>query len=96
MQNALCYLGSDDDADQSRLHDDITVMDDALKRPWTVSKSYHRDPNPRPFWRERVCAEGNEHVVVGKDDYMISADGRLMPVRKNQPPPDLRYFDQPR
>jgi hypothetical protein len=26
----------------------------------------------------------------------LHPDGRLMPGRKNQPPPDLRYFDQPR
>jgi len=24
----------------------------------------------------------------------MSGDGKLMPVRKNQPPPDLRYFKQ--
>jgi hypothetical protein len=24
----------------------------------------------------------------------LSADGLLMPVRKDQPPPDLRYFKQ--
>ena len=26
---------------------------------------------------------------------MLSADGHLMPTRKDQPPPDLRYFQQP-
>jgi len=26
----------------------------------------------------------------------LSADGYLMPVKKDQPPPDLRYFNQPR
>ena len=31
-------------------------------------------------------------VRVGKENYMISGDGYLMPVRKDQPPPDLRYF----
>jgi hypothetical protein len=25
----------------------------------------------------------------------LSADGLLMPVKKGQPPPDLRYFNQP-
>jgi hypothetical protein len=29
---------------------------------------------------------------VGNEDYYISADGYLMPVKKNQAPPDLRYF----
>jgi Protein of unknown function (DUF4011) len=28
--------------------------------------------------------------------YFMSGDGMLMPVRKNQPPPDLRYFKQSR
>jgi len=27
---------------------------------------------------------------------MVSGDGYLMPVKKNQAPPDLRYFDQSR
>jgi hypothetical protein len=41
---------------------------------------------------EEVCAENNAHVSVGKEDYYVSSDGYLMPVRKGQPPPDLRYF----
>jgi hypothetical protein len=32
------------------------------------------------------------HVVVGKEEYFLSADGLLMPARKDQAPPDLRYF----
>jgi hypothetical protein len=35
-------------------------------------------------------------VEIAGQGYMISADGFLMPVRKNQPPPDLRYFKQTR
>jgi hypothetical protein len=27
---------------------------------------------------------------------MLSADGLLMPAKKDQPPPDLRYFNQRR
>jgi hypothetical protein len=34
--------------------------------------------------------------VVGKDDYFLSADGLLMPARKDQPPPDLKYFNRSR
>jgi hypothetical protein len=41
-----------------------------------------------------TCAENNPHVIIGKEGYMLSADGSLMPVRKNQPPPDLRSFNQ--
>ena len=31
-------------------------------------------------------------VKIGNDAYFVSADGRLMPVKKDQPPPDLTYF----
>jgi hypothetical protein len=33
-------------------------------------------------------------VRIGNDNYYLSAEGLLMPVRKDQPPPDLRYFKQ--
>jgi hypothetical protein len=36
--------------------------------------------------------DDNKHVQVGKEDYLLSADGLLMPVRKGQAPPDLKYF----
>ena len=39
-----------------------------------------------------VCAENNQHVHIGNENYMVSADGLLMPAKKNQDPPDLRYF----
>ena len=82
-----------DKADRNLLHDEITVIDHALTRPWTVIKSYRRDPNPRPDWPEDVCAENNLHVQIGKENYYLSADGLLMPTKKNQAPPDLRYFN---
>ena len=80
--------------DKSILHDEITVIDNALTRPWTVLREYHRNPAQRPVWREFICAEGNSlsHVQIGKENYFLSADGLLMPVRKGQHPPDLRYF----
>jgi hypothetical protein len=40
----------------------------------------------------RHCAENNAHIVIGKEDYFLSANGALMPTRKDQPPPDLHYF----
>jgi hypothetical protein len=83
-----------DKADPNFLHDDITVIDHALTRPWTVAKKFRRNPDPRPTWLEYNCAEGNEQVVIGKENYFLSADGFLMPARKNQAPPDLRYFKQ--
>ena len=31
-------------------------------------------------------------VAICKEAYFLSSDGMLMPVSKDQPPPDLRYF----
>jgi hypothetical protein len=76
------------------LYDEITTIDHALTRPWTVTKSYRRERNPT--WFPNECAEDNHHVTIGKDDYFISADGLLMPAKKDQAPPDLRYFRQSR
>jgi hypothetical protein len=69
------------------------VIDNALTRPWTVTKNYRRDPKKIfPEWNEENCPETNNHVAVGKDDYMVSAGGLLMPTKKGQKPPDLRHF----
>ncbi len=83
-----------DKADPNILYDEITTFDNALTRPWTATKKYRRVQNPRPVWRESVCAENNNHVEIGKQGYFLSADGFLMPTRKDQPPPDLKYFKQ--
>ena len=85
-----------DKADPNILHDEITVIDHALTRPWTVDKRYRRDPNPRPNWPEAYCTENNAQIFIGKENYFLSADGLLMPAKKDQPPPDLRYFKQTR
>jgi hypothetical protein len=66
----------------------------ALVRPpryfgeWSAEK--------HPVWRETVCAENNHHVVIGTENYFLSAEGYLMPAKKDQPPPDLRYFNKAR
>ena len=62
------------------LHDEFTVIDHALTRPWTTTKSYRRDRNV--LWVEDNCPENNNHVVVGKENYFLSADGFLMPTKK--------------
>jgi len=85
-----------DKSDPDVFHDEVTVIDHALTKPWTVTKSYRRAPDRRPNWREVVCAETNNHVTIGKQNYMVSPDGRLMPTSKDQPPPDLRYFNRNR
>ena len=74
------------------LHDEITVFDHALTRPWSVDKKYVRHPQAHPDWVEAYCTEGTAMVFVGKEAYWVSADGNLMPIRKDQPPPDLKYF----
>ncbi len=45
---------------------------------------------------EASCNESmnSSLIAIGRESYYMSADGMLMPVRKNQPPPDLRYFKQ--
>jgi hypothetical protein len=79
--------------DQSNiLHNEITVIDHALTRPWSVDKPFRHNPNPRPIWRESSCTEGNNQVLIGKENYFLSADGLLMPTKKDQSPPDLKYF----
>jgi hypothetical protein len=81
-----------DKANKNLLHDEITVIDHALTRPWTVTRDFRRNPNPRPDWPEFVCAEGNVYVEIEKQAYYLSADGLLMPMKKGQKRPDLRYF----
>ena len=83
-----------DKAKPDLLRNDITTVDHALARPYTVNKTYRREQTPR--WVEASCSENNQHVVIGKENYYVSADGYLMPARKDQAPPDLRYFNQVR
>ncbi len=81
-----------DKNDPKILHDEITVIDHALTRPWTVDKRYVRSANPNAQWPEFICNEYNGQVMIGGENYYLSAEGLLMPVRKDQPPPELKYF----
>jgi hypothetical protein len=83
-----------DKSNRNILVDEISVIDGYLTRPWTVAKNYRRDSKPQPVWVEEVCPENNPHILIGTDNYMLSADGYLMPARKGQKPPDLRYFQE--
>jgi hypothetical protein len=78
--------------DPNILHDEITVIDHALTRPWTVDKKYLHSSNPHPNWIIGSCGESSMLLGIGKEVYALSADGLLMPVKKDQAPPDLRYF----
>jgi hypothetical protein len=79
-----------DKSNPNILHDEITTTDNSLTRPWTVTKNYRREQNVT--WEENNCVEGNAYITVNKQVYVVSGDGHLMPSKKNQPPPDLRYF----
>jgi len=83
-----------DKTDPNLLHDVITVLDHALTGPWTVDKTFRRNANPQPDWPEDYCHVTNKRMVLGKEAYLLNEEGILMPVRKDQPPPDLRYFRQ--
>jgi hypothetical protein len=84
-----------DKADPNILYDEITTIDNALTRPWSVTKTYTRVPVKQPEWIEEVCAEGNSDVEIDHQGFFLSGDGSLMPAKKDQAPPDLRYFKQP-
>ena len=78
------------------LHDEITVLDHALTRPWSVDKTFRRGTKKFPNWGRNACTEGNNQIVIGAENYFLSAEGLLMPAKKDQAPPDLRYFKQTR
>jgi hypothetical protein len=81
-----------DKSDPNVLQDEITTIDHALTRPWTVTRKYRRDP--KAIWVETVCAEDNHQLRIGQQDYYIGADDNLLPTKKNQPAPDLKFFTQ--
>jgi hypothetical protein len=77
------------------IYNEVTVIDHALTRPWIVTKHYRRSPDPHPWWFEDNCAESNQHLRIQGEAYFLSADGFIMPAKKGQRPPDLKYFKQP-
>jgi hypothetical protein len=79
-----------DKANLDVLHDEITTTDNSLTRPWTVMKSYRRGRNTE--WVEMNCGESNNYVTIENQVYYIGGDGLLMPLKKGQPAPNLRYF----
>ena len=76
------------------LHNEIITTDHALTRPWTVTRSYRRDAQQtQPEWSEFICNEDTSQIQIGEENYKVSPEGFLMPVRRGQKPPDLRYFE---
>jgi hypothetical protein len=58
------------------------ALDNALPHPWTVDKRCVHASTPHPDWREASCVEGSELLAIGKEMYIIRADGLLMPAKK--------------
>jgi hypothetical protein len=80
-----------DKANPNVLHNEMTTTDNSLTRPWTVTKNYRRRAGA-VTWEENNCVEGNAYITINKQVYFVSGDGHLMPQKKDQAPPDLRYF----
>jgi len=86
-----------DKADRNTLYDDITVIDNALTRPWGKLQKAVRKKDPHPVWLAETCPADNSWIKIGNEAYVVNtADGKLMPAYKGQPPPDLSFFAQPR
>jgi hypothetical protein len=87
-----------DKADPDILRNEITTFDHALTRPWTVSRFYRREHNP--IFQEYNCTEDDRWVTIGSELYLADGEGYLMPIQKDQPPPDpkylQKYFKQPK
>ena len=80
-----------DKSDPGILRVEMTTIDNSLTRPWTVMKTFKR--RAKVWWANDNCNEGQAHVTIGTEVYFRSADGTtIMPMKKDQPPPDLRYF----
>jgi hypothetical protein len=78
-----------DKANPDMMKNEITTMDSAFTRPWTVTRQYRREKNPS--YSEYNC-EDKRNVVINGESYWIGVDGYLMPIAKGQKPPDLKYF----
>ena len=83
-----------DKSDPNTINDEITIRDHALTQPYTIVKKAARKPNVRPVWHTDACSADNLWVKIGDEPYYLSADGKLMPTKKDEPPPDLTYFKQ--
>ena len=79
-----------DQKDPNILRDEITTIDNAFTRPWTVSRFMRRAKDQT--FDEYTCTEDDHWLVIGGYLYMKDGDGYVMPISKNEPPPDPKYF----
>ena len=57
---------------------------------------YQKTIRTNQAWTSETCAADNNWVKIGDENYFVNtADGRLMPSKKGQQPPDLFYFNLP-
>src|SRR5258708_21791852 len=75
-----------DKADRDILHDEITVIDHAFTRPWTVMKDYRRSQEARPRWRDSACLEENQHVRICGDGSMVEPAALLLAAEQDTAP----------
>jgi hypothetical protein len=84
-----------DKGDRNVLYDDIVVLDHALTRSYGKLQKVVRKREARPVWRYETCPADNVWIKVGSEAYVVNiVDGKLMPAYKDQPPPDLSYFEK--
>ena len=81
-----------DKANPDVVHDEVTTIDHALTRPWTVSRFYRRVTNP--IYEEYNCTEDNRWVAIGGELYLADSEGYLMPIQKGQAAPDPKYLQK--
>ena len=81
-----------DKANKDLLHNDMTITDNALTRPWTVKKSYVRAADRRAQWPEYMCVEKLNTMKLGGETYLLDKDGYLTPSKKGQKAPSLQFF----
>lgn len=84
------------ETDPNILRDKITTIDNALTKPWIITRSYSRATEPEPLWVETTCGEDHNYLFIEGQTYLIGADGKLMPSGRGQQPPDLRHFEAPK
>jgi hypothetical protein len=80
-----------DKSNRDVLHNEMTTIDNSLTQPWTVMKNYRRHTQ-NITWEENNCIEANAYITINRQVYFVSSEGLLMPQKKGQEPPDLRYF----
>src|SRR4029450_12532518 len=55
--------------DPKFLENEITLIDNAFTRPWTVLKTYRRDPSKFPEWSEDSCQADNALIKIDNEIY---------------------------